>query len=110
MPDELENATSEVASVPETTVHIAQAGANNSIDAMKELAGSINSALTELTTVQRELLEHLKAAKEDVTSTVEDPSPPLPDTPTVPEIVEPEIVQPQTRTIRRNGRKVKRNA
>lgn len=112
--DELEKAeevpseiASTVTSIPETTIHVAGQGTDKSIDAMREIASSINSALGDLATVQRELLDHLKTAKEDVQQVVEEPI--QGGNAQVEELV-PEIEPPKFRTIRRNGRKVKRNA
>lgn len=111
MPDEiekaLEDATQTIESVPETTIHVAQASGDKSIDAMKELASTINAALSDLTTVQRELLDHLKTSKEVAADVIEQPLEGSQETATD---IAPEVTQPQTRFIRRNGRKIKRNA
>lgn len=109
--DEIENAiddaTKTVEQIPETTIHVAQAGGDKSLDAMKELAGAINAALSDLTTVQRELLDHLKTSKEVATNVIEEPLEASHEQATD---IAPEVTQPQTRFIRRNGRKIKRNA
>lgn len=111
MEDELESTIDEAAqtieSVPETTIHVAQAGGEKSVDAMKGLADSINAALGELTSVQRELLDHLKAAKETAPDVIEEP---LEGSQVTATDIAPEVTQPQSRFIRRNGRKIKRNA
>lgn len=111
MPDEiekaLEDATQTIESVPETTIHVAQSGGDKSIDAMKELAQAINASLSDLTTVQRELLDHLKSSKEVASDVIEEPLEASHEQATD---IAPEITEPQTRFIRRNGRKVKRNA
>lgn len=103
----LDDTSKTIESVPETTIHVAQAGGEKSVDAMKDLASSINAALSELTTVQRELLDHLKSAKETAPDVIEEP---LEASHAQATDIAPEIVEPKTRFIRRNGRKVKRNA
>lgn len=91
--------------IPETTIHVAQQTPQVANDSLRELAGSIHTALGELTTVQRELLEHLKSSKEVAQEAVTEP---LEGATTQATEIAPEITEPQTRFIRRNGRRIKR--
>lgn len=100
----VENPVEAVKEVPDTTVHIAHETA-----ALPESA--LNATLAMLNDTMRNLNESIVAVREDLKKTTEVAAIPLASAEGAAEAVAPEVVPPPPpRFIRRNGRKVKRNA